>query len=196
MRFTLFPNPKPDPKPIQAAPSEFQVLSTLVSLLQKDGNRDFRGEPSKALGSILEKEASGADSPKAAAHLRRLGTAYQRQGKMEAAGLALKEAESILESAHGSKHPEVQPAPASASTSSLPASAHACADPLPMLALISSRSTAGEGVEAAAARRTLAFAVRAAAWGWCYWTWCRRGPAWCVCGVTGEGLWAVSRQTN
>lgn len=106
------------------------------------------------LACSLEKEASGADSPKAAAHLRRLGTAYQRQGKMEAAGLALKEAESILESAHGSKHPEVQPAPASASTSSLPASAHACADPLPMLALISSRSTAGEGVEAAAARRT------------------------------------------
>ena len=40
----------------------------------------------------------------------------------------------------------------------------------------------------------LAVAVRVAAWGWCYWTSCRRAGA--SLAVTGEGLWAVSRQTT
>ena len=55
----------------------------------------------------LEKEVSGHESPMLAMHLKKLGSAYEMQGKMEAAGLTLEEALHVLETAHGPDHPEV-----------------------------------------------------------------------------------------
>ena len=55
----------------------------------------------------IEKDASGADSPLLARHLQKLGGAYEKQGKMEAATLTLEEAGSVLEHAYGPDHPEV-----------------------------------------------------------------------------------------
>ena len=49
----------------------------------------------------------GADSPQLAKHLQKLGGAYEKQGKMEAATLTLEEADSVLEHAYGPDHPEV-----------------------------------------------------------------------------------------
>ena len=65
-------------------------------------NFDFISKPSK------QKDASGADSPMLARHLQKLGGAYEKQGKMEAATLTLEEAGSVLEHAYGPDHPEVQ----------------------------------------------------------------------------------------
>ena len=56
----------------------------------------------------IEKDACGADSPELAKHLQKLGSAYEKQGKMEAATLTLEEAGSVLEHAYGPDHPEVQ----------------------------------------------------------------------------------------
>ena len=55
----------------------------------------------------LEKEVSGHESPLLASHLQKLGAAYQKQGKMEAASLTLEEAGHVLETAYGPDHPEV-----------------------------------------------------------------------------------------
>ena len=55
----------------------------------------------------LEKEVSGHESPLLALHLQKLGAAYERQGKMEAASLTLEEAGHVLETAYGADHPEV-----------------------------------------------------------------------------------------
>ena len=59
------------------------------------------------LAYSIEKDASGADSPKLARHLQRLGAAYEGQGKTEAALGTLDEARAILEQAHGAEDPEV-----------------------------------------------------------------------------------------
>jgi len=56
----------------------------------------------------LEKEVSGHESPLLAVHLQKLGAAYERQGKMEAASLTLREAGDVLEEAYGPDHPEVR----------------------------------------------------------------------------------------
>ena len=50
---------------------------------------------------------SGEASPLLAAHLQKLGAAYEKQGKMEAATLTLEEAGSVLEAAYGPDHPEL-----------------------------------------------------------------------------------------
>ena len=70
-------------------------------------------EPGPALiaphhvGIFVEKDVSGEASLLLAAHLQKLGAAYEKQGKMEAATLTLEEAGSVLEAAYGPDHPEL-----------------------------------------------------------------------------------------
>ena len=52
--------------------------------------------PADAQAYSIEKEVSGADSVKLAEHLKNLGAAYEKQGKMEAATLTLEEAGVLL----------------------------------------------------------------------------------------------------
>ena len=82
-------------------------VSSLADLYSAEGMDEEAIALYKQAYSI-EKDASGADSPLLAKHLQKLGGAYEKQGKMEAATLTLEEAGSVLEHAYGPDHPEVQ----------------------------------------------------------------------------------------
>merc|ERR1719440_2453702 len=82
-------------------------VSALANLYSAEGMDEEAIALYKQAYSI-EKDASGADAPQLAKHLQKLGGAYEKQGKLEAATLTLEEAGSVLEHAYGPDHPEVQ----------------------------------------------------------------------------------------
>ena len=93
-------------------------------------------------------------------HLQRLGQAYEKQGKMEAATLTLEEAGSVLEYAYGPDHPEVAKDLVNLGNAFCDQNQHADAVPLYLRALAIDQAALGDDHP-----ETLASCTDAVPWG-------------------------------